>query len=142
MRVIVAALLLFSFGCGQPSTPPPTPIATSKPASTAPAPTAPVRTPVPTLDVATEANAQWKTLVGVKTIPDIFEAPVGVAVDSVGVLYVTDVTQHRLLRFNSANGQFQGVMGSPGTGPLQFQAPMGIAIDKEDNLYIAERGGN
>ena len=114
----------------------------ASPGGSTPIATAPPRTPVPTLDPSTEASAAWKTLVGVATVPNIFETPVGLAVDSLGVLYVADVTQHRLLRFNSVNGQFEGALGSPGTGPLQFQAPMGLAIDSQDNVYVAERGGN
>ena len=127
---------LLSIGCSG-SAPPVT--ATSKPAGgpVATAPTAAARAPVPTLDPSTEANASWKTLVGVATVPNIFDAPVGLAVDSQGVLYVSDVTQHRLLRFDSVTGRFAGILGSPGTGALQFQAPMGLAIDGQDNVYVA-----
>jgi len=134
--LLATCAAVVAVGCGQAA---PQSGSATKPAVGV---TAAPRAPVPTLDPVTEANASWKTLVGVATLPNIFDAPVGVAVDSLGVLYVSDVTQHRLLRFDSVTGRFEGMLGSAGTGQLQFQAPMGLAIDSQDNVYVAERGGN
>jgi DNA-binding beta-propeller fold protein YncE len=100
------------------------------------------RTAVPTLDPATEASAQWKTLVGVATVAAIFDAPLGLAVDSHGTLYVADASQNRLVVVDTSSGQVLGTIGSFGAGPLEFQAPTAVALDSHDNLYVAERNGN
>src|SRR5690242_18431830 len=72
----------------------------AKPAASAAA----QRTAVPTLDPATEASAQWKTLVGVATVAAIFDAPLALGVDSHGTLYVADASQNRLVVVDASSG--------------------------------------
>ena len=134
LRVALLVLVLALAACG-PAAPSQ---ATRPPAAAAGA----ARTAVPTLDPATEANAQWKTLVGVATVPGIFDAPLGLAVDSRGVLYVADASQNRLVVIDTSTGQVLGAIGAFGAGPLQFQAPTAVAVDTKDNVYVAERNAN
>ena len=65
----------------------------------------------------------------------------GVAVDSTGNVYVTDLGNHRVEKFTSG-GSFISSWGSSGTGNGQFSAPEGIAIDSTDNVYIADTGNH
>ena len=65
----------------------------------------------------------------------------GVAVDSAGNVYVTDLGNHRVEKFTSG-GTFISSWGSSGTGNGQFSAPEGIAIDTADNVYIADTGNH
>jgi tripartite motif-containing protein 71 len=129
-----ALVLMMLNACG-PAAPPQ---ATSKPTAAGLA----QRTAVPTLDVASEASAQWKTLIGVTTVAGIFDTPLGLAVDSQGALYVADASQNRLVKVDTSNGQVLAAVGSFGGGPLQFQAPTAVAVDSHDDVYVAERNGN
>jgi DNA-binding beta-propeller fold protein YncE len=63
--------------------------------------------------------------------------PTGVAVDSSGNVYVTDVQNICVQKFN-ASGAFLAKWGSSGTGDGQFQNPMGIALDSSANVYVAD----
>ena len=65
----------------------------------------------------------------------------GVAVDSAGNVYVTDLGNHRIEKFTSA-GSFVMSWGSSGNGNGQFSGPEGIAIDASDNVYIADTGNH
>src|SRR5207253_7870362 len=78
--------------------------------------------------------------------------PVGVALDSVGNLWVTDRANHRVLRFPTPFAQRSGlqpadiVLGQGAqnnfTGsalsPQSFGAPYGIAIDSDLRLVISD----
>jgi len=65
----------------------------------------------------------------------------GVAVDSAGNVYVTDLGNHRVEKFTSG-GSFIMSWGGSGTGNGQFSAPEGIAIDSSDNEYVADTGNH
>jgi hypothetical protein len=65
----------------------------------------------------------------------------GVAVDSAGNVYVTDLGNHRIEKFTSG-GSFIMSWGTNGTGNGQFSAPEGIAIDASDNVYVADTGNH
>ena len=65
----------------------------------------------------------------------------GVAVDSAGNVYVTDLGNHRIEKFTSS-GSFIMSWGGSGTGNGQFSAPEGIAIDTSDNVYVADTGNH
>ncbi len=65
----------------------------------------------------------------------------GVAVDSAGNVYVTDLGNHRVEKFTSG-GIFTTSWGGSGTGNGQFGGPEGIAIDAADNIYIADTGNH
>lgn len=65
----------------------------------------------------------------------------GVAVDSAGNVYVTDLGNHRIEKF-TGSGSFIMSWGGSGTGNGQFSGPEGIAIDATDNIYIADTGNH
>jgi len=65
----------------------------------------------------------------------------GVAVDSAGNVYVTDLGNHRIEKFTSG-GSFISSWGGNGTGNGQFSGPEGIAIDASDNVYVADTGNH
>jgi DNA-binding beta-propeller fold protein YncE len=65
-------------------------------------------------------------------------SPVGVALDSNGVCYVTDSVKARVYKYGT-NGEFIGAIGGV-AGDLQ--RPAGIAIGRNDYKYIADVIGN
>ncbi|KJU84457.1 FG-GAP repeat-containing protein [Candidatus Magnetobacterium bavaricum] len=67
-----------------------------------------------------------------------FRGPSGIAVDSYGNVYVTDVDNDSIKKFNS-NGVFITKWGSNGSGDGQFRGPGGIAVDSSGNVYVADR---
>jgi DNA-binding beta-propeller fold protein YncE len=52
----------------------------------------------------------------------------GIAVDSSGYVYVADVWNDRIQKFDS-NGTFITKWGSSGSGDGEFHSPVGIAVD-------------
>jgi sugar lactone lactonase YvrE len=65
--------------------------------------------------------------------------PVGIAIDSQGVVFVSDHLNNRIQKYDK-NGHFVANLGSPGSGDSQFYHPYSIAIDSADNLYVADYG--
>jgi hypothetical protein len=63
------------------------------------------------------------------------EQPTALAMDSLGNLYVSDMTLDQVLMF-SAEGVLMATFGSS----FGINNPMGIAFDSEDNLYISNAG--
>ncbi len=68
-----------------------------------------------------------------------FYAPLDIARDSKGYLYVTDAFNHRVLKFTE-NGQFIKTWGKTGLKRGQFVIPTGIAVDKDDKIYVVDTG--
>jgi hypothetical protein len=78
-----------------------------------------------------------------------FSAPLGVAVDSAGSLYVADATNHTIRKISpqGAVSTFAGAAGQLGTangsgGAARFNYPAGVAIDAAGNVFIADRTNN
>ena len=59
--------------------------------------------------------------------PGKFSFPQNVATDELGNVYVTDLGNMRVQKFNN-DGTFLNAWGSSGTGPGQFSSPSGIAV--------------
>ncbi|MBI5836008.1 MAG: choice-of-anchor D domain-containing protein [Candidatus Eisenbacteria bacterium] len=68
-----------------------------------------------------------------------FQAPVAVAVDSEGSVFVLDSVLARVQKF-TADGQFVGSFGSPGEGAGQFTRPFGLTVDSKDKIYVEDNG--
>ncbi|MBN2755491.1 MAG: 6-bladed beta-propeller [Candidatus Goldbacteria bacterium] len=76
--------------------------------------------------------------------PGIFLTPCGMAIDSSGDIYTTDIGNNRIVKYNS-NGTQLAAWGSggaecsdPGTGDGQFDSPFGIAIDGNGYIYVLD----
>ena len=69
--------------------------------------------------------------------PGQFNFPLGVAVDGVGNVYVTDTQSKQIEKFDS-NGNWLLAWGSPGSGPGQFDIPLGIAVSAIGEVYVTD----
>jgi hypothetical protein len=76
--------------------------------------------------------------------------PVGIAIDSSGVIWVTDTGPDQNIKKFNANGTSAGTFGDiGGTGsgtkgavsPLKFNIPVGVGFDSGGNIYVASDGG-
>ncbi|MCP4707687.1 MAG: hypothetical protein GY869_03600 [Planctomycetes bacterium] len=84
-----------------------------------------------------------------------FNYAYGVAIDSIGNVYVVDHHNHRIQKFSSDgvllgwwgrdnlggsgwHDPGSGLTGAAGSGAGEFNRPVGIAIDASDNIYIAD----
>ena len=70
-----------------------------------------------------------------------FNNPSGIVVNTLGEVYVTDMGNNRIQKFDT-NGNFITKWGSPGSGNGQFNNPMGIAIDTTNKIYVVDSYNN
>lgn len=76
-----------------------------------------------------------------------FNFPSGVALDSHGNLYVTDLYNNKIRKITPSGvvstfaGSTPGYEDGTGTN-AKFKEPYGIAIDSQNNLYVTDRGDN
>lgn len=76
-----------------------------------------------------------------------FSGPSGICIDADGVIYVSDVMNHRIRKI-SAGGEVVTFAGSSagsadGIGTeAQFYYPSGMCIDKSGNVFVADGGNN
>jgi tripartite motif-containing protein 71 len=64
-----------------------------------------------------------------------FAAPTDVGVDAIGNVFVTDVHNWRIEKFN-ADGAFVRQWGKRGSGPTGFNYPKGIDVDRRDGAVV------
>jgi DNA-binding beta-propeller fold protein YncE len=66
-----------------------------------------------------------------------FDAPLGIASDGRGNVYVADAGNHRIQRFTDA-GAYVGQWGKIGRGPGELARPSGVATDAQGNVFVAD----
>ena len=66
-----------------------------------------------------------------------FYMPGGVALDSVGNLYILDTGNHRVQKFDR-DGRFLASFGRQGQGPGDFSYPDSIAVDVQDMIWVSD----
>lgn len=66
-----------------------------------------------------------------------FNEPAGLTVDAQGNLYVTEIVNHRLQKFDP-DGNVLAQVGGTGDGNGQFNEPWGVATDADANVYVAD----
>ncbi len=58
-----------------------------------------------------------------------------IGVDSQGNIYVLDIGNHRIQKYNN-NGDYLQTIGRKGQGPGEFDTPYGMFISLEDMIYV------
>jgi DNA-binding beta-propeller fold protein YncE len=66
-----------------------------------------------------------------------FNQPIGIAIDSLGNVFVADSGNNRIQKFD-LNGNYITAWGTYGNGNSQFEAPQGIGIDSTNSVYVAD----
>ena len=67
-----------------------------------------------------------------------FAKPCDVAIDTRGMVYVTDCYKCEILKLTS-EGEYLTSIGSGGTRPEQFAWPLRICIDSNDIMYVTDK---
>jgi len=65
--------------------------------------------------------------------------PVGLAVDTLGYVFVVDKGINKIFKYSNLGG-FLAERGSKGIKPDQFISPQGIALDNKGYIYVADMG--
>jgi DNA-binding beta-propeller fold protein YncE len=64
-------------------------------------------------------------------------SPRGLAIDQAGAVYVADLGNHRIIKFD-ANGNVAGNWGSKGSASDQYNEPSGLAVDANGDIFVAD----
>jgi DNA-binding beta-propeller fold protein YncE len=66
-----------------------------------------------------------------------FNGPAGVAVDGSGHVFVAELSNNRIQKFDSS-GKFLTTWGIPGSGDGQFNEPETVAVDGSGNVFVTD----
>ena len=66
-----------------------------------------------------------------------FSDPYGIAMDTKGMVYVTDAVRGVVLKF-TPDGKHLATIGNKGDQPYQFAKPTFICIDSNDTMYVTD----
>jgi tripartite motif-containing protein 71 len=134
--LFLAAGWLVACGAKTTATQSPTPLQTLTPAPVHTQTPAPIQTQSPT-PTALPVEFSWK----ITGDPNLFNAPVGVAIDSQGDVYVMDVGNSRVQKFDSS-GKFLMMWGSRGSADGQFLITLPddghLAVDSQGNVFVLD----
>lgn len=116
----------------------PVPDVTAPDVDTPPAETPPVATQPPAADLpATQLLAVGVTFGGEGGDAGQLNQPGGLTIDAGGNVYVTEVGNHRVQKFD-AEGNLLAEAGGQGSGDGQFFEPWGVTTDADGNVYVAD----
>lgn len=94
------------------------------------------------------ANTFFKLITSTSAVPVFttdtdLNAPRGIAVDSLGYVYVADTGNHRIKVYDSTLS-LKTTLGhaTKGSDPGWFNNPYGVAVDSDRNLYVADTDNN
>lgn len=68
-------------------------------------------------------------------VPPRIQQPYGIAVDSLGRIFVADVAAHGVHRFHPERGRYDFITASERPG---FRSPIGVAVDEHGDLYVSD----
>src|SRR3981081_2584211 len=71
-----------------------------------------------------------------------FYGAYGIALDSMGRIYVADTYNSRVVRIDDMNGTNWTSFGTSGSAVGQFMNPSGISIDSTGRIYVMDTGNN
>ncbi|MDE2937797.1 MAG: peptidyl-alpha-hydroxyglycine alpha-amidating lyase family protein [Chloroflexota bacterium] len=71
-----------------------------------------------------------------------FNHPADICVAPSGELYVADGYGNSSVHRFTANGDYVGSFGSPGSGPGQFRVPHSVRVSGDGRVYVADRENN
>src|SRR5437667_12051313 len=83
----------------------------------------------------------WSVIATGGEAPGQVNAPVGLAVDTTGNLYVADLANYGRIQERDLQGNWS-VLATYGYAPGQVSFPSGVAVDTAGNLYVADSGNN
>jgi DNA-binding beta-propeller fold protein YncE len=72
---------------------------------------------------------------------DRFHQPEGVAVDSVGNIFVADTRASRIVEFDPSGARINS-WGGRGTGAGRFVRPIDLAVDPSDHVFVVDSGND
>src|SRR6266446_209957 len=71
-----------------------------------------------------------------------FYGAYGIALDSVGRIYIADTYNGRVVRIDDMNGTNWTTFGTSGSAVGQFMNPSGINVDSAGRIYVMDTGNN
>ena len=86
---------------------------------------------------------------GGPAVQAMFQRPSGIALDTLGRLYVADTWSHRVRRIDLSTGWIETLAGSAGSGyagdggmasEAVLNRPIGVAVDASGSVYVADTG--